>query len=168
MSPRWIRILSRLAFFLCGATALFTAVPFVMLQGAELPYEREWIIFVAVLGIVGLFGATLAMLPRSWIAKPLRKERDDRQVFLSPLKWLGSFAAIFYIAALPVFLAPARWNLNPQLMYLFSPLYFVKMQFDPSLGIVCCMLAPMNAAVYGALGLTLGYAWMIARKRGSN
>ena len=64
MSPRWIRILSRLAFFLCGATALFTAVPFVMLQGAELPYEREWIIFVAVLGIVGLFGATLAVLPR--------------------------------------------------------------------------------------------------------
>jgi hypothetical protein len=165
MSPRWIRITSRLAFFLCGATSLLTAAPFVLLRGAEMPYEREWIIFVAVLGIVGLFSVTLTMLPRSWIAKPLNKDRDDKQVFLAPLKWLGSLAAVAYIAALFVFLAPPRWNLDPQLMYFMSPLYFVKMQIDPSLLTVFCLLAPMNAAVYGALGLTLGYAWLAARKR---
>jgi hypothetical protein len=39
------------------------------------------------------------------------------------------------------------------------------MTFDPSLVSVFFLLAPMNAAVYGALGLTLGYLWMALRKR---
>jgi hypothetical protein len=46
-------------------------------------------------------------------------------------------------------------------------MYFIKAAFDPSLGTVFFMLAPMNAGVYGALGATLGYAWLAFGKRTS-
>jgi len=73
----------------------------------------------------------------------------------------------FHLLALVAYLAPHRWNLNPQLMLSLCPLYFVKMTFDPSPLLAVFLLAPMNAAVYGSLGLTLGYAWLTFRKRTS-
>jgi hypothetical protein len=164
MAGRAIRITSRIAFFLCGVVTLFSGVPFLLLRGSELPVQSEWVIFVAALAVVGLFSVTLAVLPRSWIAKACHRDRDDRQLFLAPLKWLGSFAAIFYVVAVVADLAPHRWNLNPQLMLSLCPLYFVKMTFDPSLVTTFFLLAPMNAAVFGSLGLTLGFVWLAFRK----
>jgi hypothetical protein len=159
MSARAIRITSRIVFLLCGLTSLVTGVPFLILRGElPLPVQSEWVIFVAILALVGVFSVTLAVLPRSWIAKVLKKDRDDEQLFLVPLKWLGRLAAISYLLALVAYLAPHRWNLNPQLMFSLCPSYFVKLTFDPSLASTFFLLAPMNAAVYGSLGLTLGYA----------
>jgi hypothetical protein len=43
-------------------------------------------------------------------------------------------------------------------------MYFLKMTFDPSLVATFFLLAPMNAAVYGAIGTTLGYVWLRFRK----
>ncbi len=160
MSGRAIRITSRIAFFLCGLISLLTGVPFLALRGAELPVQSEWVIFVAILSLVGLFSVTLAVLPRSSIAKGCKKDRDDEKLFLTPLKWLGCFAAVSYLLAFVAYLAPHRWNLDAQLMFSLCPLYFVKMTFDPSLLTTIFLLAPMNAAVYGALGLILGYVWM--------
>jgi hypothetical protein len=168
MSARAIRITSRIAFFLCGLISLFTGVPFLMLRGAELPVQSEWVIFVTMLALVGFFSVTLAVLPRSWVARARRKDRDDEQLFLAPLKWLGDFAAISYLLALVAYLAPHRWNLDPQLMLSLCPLYFVKMTIDPSLVTTFFLLAPMNAAVYGSLGLTLGYVWLAFRKHASS
>ena len=169
MSARAIRITSRIAFLLCGLTSLFTGVPFLMARGGlPLPFQSEWVIFAVALALVGLFSVTLAMLPRSWIATVCWKDRDDEQLFLAPLKWLGGFAAISYLLALVAYLAPHRWNLDPQLMLSLCPLYFVKLTFDPSLVTTFFLLAPMNAAVYGSLGLTLAYAWLAFRKRPSS
>ena len=167
MSPR-ARAISRIAFFLCGLISLFTCVPFLMMRGAELPVQNEWVIFVVTLATVGLFSMTLAVLPRSWIAKLCNKDQDDEQLFAGPLKWLGGFAAISYLLALGAYLAPHRWNLDAQLMFSLCPLYFVKMTFDPSLLATFFLLAPMNAAVYGSLGLTLRYAGLVFGKRTSS
>lgn len=164
-SGRAIRITSRIVFFLCGLISLITGVPFLMLRGAELPVESEWVLFVAALAVVGLFSVIMAVLPRSWIAKACKKDRDEKELFLTPLKWLGIFAAISYLLALLAYLAPHRWNLNSQLMFSLCPLYFVKMTFDPSQLATFFLLAPMNAAVYGSLGLTLGYVWLAFHKR---
>ena len=164
MPGRAVRITGRIAFLLCGLTSLFTAVPYVMLRGAELPVQSEWVIFAVALGLVGVFNLTLAVLPRSWIAKACRKDRDDEQLFSAPLKLLGGFAAISYLLALVAYLAPHRWNLDPQLMFSLCPMSFVKMTFDPSPVAVFFLLAPMNAAVYGALGTTLGYALLAFRR----
>jgi hypothetical protein len=137
------------------------------MRGAELPVQSEWVIFVAALASVGLFSVTVAVLPRSWIAKACKKDRDDEQLFLAPFKWLSVFAAASYLVALVAYLAPRRWDLDPQLMFSLCPFYFVKMTFDPSLVATFFLLAPMNAAVYGSLGLTFGYAWLGLRKRTS-
>jgi hypothetical protein len=161
MSARAIRITSRIVYLLCGLTSLFTGFPFLTVRGElPLPVQSEWVVFAAALAVVGLFSLTLAVLPRSWIAKACKKDRNDEQLFVAPLKWLGSFAAISYLIAVVAHLAPHRWNLDPQVMYSLCPLYFVKMTFDPSLMTTFLLLAPMNAAVYGSLGLSLGYAWL--------
>ncbi len=136
MSARAVRAISRIVFLLCGLTSLFTAVPFLMVRGGlPLPFQSEWVIFTVALALVGLFSMTLAVLPRSWIAKGCRKDpakdRDDEQLFLAPLKWLGVFAAISYLLALFAHLAPHSWNLDPQLTFSLCPLYFVKLTFDP-------------------------------------
>ena len=136
--------------------------------GLPLPVQSEWVPFAVALALVGLFSVTLAVLPLSWIAKACKKDRDDEQLFLAPLKWLGGFAAISYLLALIAYLAPHRWNLDPQLMFSLCPLYFVKLTFDPSMAATFFLLAPMNAAVYGSLGLILGYAWLAFGKRTSS
>jgi hypothetical protein len=160
-----IRTTSRVVFLLCGLLSLFTGVPYVMLRGAELPVQSEWVIFAVILGVVGIFSVTVAVLPRSWLANLCKRDRDDQRLFSKPLKVLGVFALISYLVALVAYLAPHRWNLDPQLMFSLCPMYFVKMTFDPSLVAIFFLLAPMNAAVYGALGLTLGYARLALSKR---
>ena len=157
-------------FFLCGATSLLTGFPYVMLQGINIPVHRAWFLFPVALGVVGVFSVTVAVLPRSWIAKGCKRDRDGRddvQLFLTPLKWLGVFAAIAYLLALLAYLAPHSWDLNPTLMLSLCPMYLVKLSFDPSLVAVFFLLAPMNAAAYGALGVTLGYARLAFGKRTS-
>jgi hypothetical protein len=165
MSASAIRTSSRIAFVLCGLISLFTSVPYLMLRGSGLPAQSEWVIFVAILALVGFSSVTLALLPRSWIARVCRKDRDDEQLFLAPIKWLGCFAATSYLVALVAYLAPHSWNLNTQLMFSLCPLYFVKMTFDPSLVATFLLLAPMNAGVYGSLGLCVGYAWLAFHQR---
>lgn len=165
MSGRALRAKSRIAFLLCGVVSLISGVPYVMLRGAELPVQSEWVIFAVALGLVGIFSVTVGVLPRSWIAKACKKDRDDTDLFSAPLKVLGGFAGIAYLVALVAYLAPSRWNLDPQLMFALCPLYYVKMTFDPSPVAVVFLLAPMNAAVYGSLGLTVGYAWVALDRR---
>jgi hypothetical protein len=168
MSGRAIRVTARIAFLVCGLIALFTGVPYVMYQGEDLPVQSEWVVFVVVLALVGVFSATVGVLPRSWIAKVCKKgrdkDRDDERLFSAPLRLLGGFAAISYVLALVAFLAPHRWNLDPQLMLALCPMYFVKMLIDPSPVVIFFLLAPMNAGVYGALGTTLGYALLAFRR----
>ena len=163
-----MRTTSRITFLLCGLVSLLTCVPYVILRGAELPVQSEWVIFAVALALVGVFSVTVPVLPRSWIAKACKRDRDDKQLFSAPFKLLGGFAAISYLLALVAYLAPHRWNLNPQLMFSLCPMYFVKMTFDPSLMAIFFLLAPMNAAVYGSLGLTLAYAWLALSKRTSS
>ena len=139
-----------------------------MLRGIDLPVQSEWVVFAVALALVGVFSVVVGLLPRSWMAKACKKDRDDEQLFSAPLKLLGGFAAISYLVAVVAYLAPHRWNLDPQLMLSLCPMYFVRMMFDPSLAATFFLLAPMNAAVYGSLGLTLGYAWLAFRKRTSS
>jgi hypothetical protein len=163
MPGRAIRITSRVVFFICGATSLLTAAPYVILQGVALPFQSEWVIFVIALALVGVLNLAAAVLPRSWIGKACGKDREDQRLFSAPLKLLCAFAAIAYLAALIANLAPHSWNLDPQLMFVLCPMYFLRMNFDPSLVLTLFLLAPMNAAVYGALGSTLGYVWLAFR-----
>jgi hypothetical protein len=168
MPGRSVTITARIAFLLCGLVSLFTAAPYVMLRGVDLPVQSEWVIFAVALALVGIFSVALAALPRSWIAKVCKKDRDDERLFSSPLKMLGIWAAVFYLIAVVANFVPSRWNLDPQLMLALCPMYFVKMTFDPPPLAIFLLLGPLNAGVYGALGLCLGYAWLAFGKRTSS
>jgi len=158
MTGRAVRITSRIVFLLCGLLSLLTAAPYALLRGVDLPFQSEWVIFVVVLALVGGVSIVVALLPASWIAKICKREQGDGRLFSTPLKLLGGFATIFYLVALVAYFAPHNWNPDPQIMLLLCPMYFVKMTIDPSPASIFFLLAPMNAAVFGSLGLTLGYA----------
>lgn len=165
MAGRAIRITSRIVFFICGLISLLTGVPYALLRGEDLPVQSEWVIFVTVLAVVGLFSIAVAVLPRSWITKLCKSDRDDERLYSAPLKLSGVFAVIFYILGLVAFLAPHTWNVSPQLLLAMCPLYLFRMTFDPSPVWVSCVLAPMNAAVYGSLGVMLGCVWLALRRQ---
>jgi hypothetical protein len=168
MPGRALRATSRIAFLFCGLISLFTGVPYAMLRGVGLPVQSEWVIFVVALAVIGVFSVTLGALPRSWVAKGCRKDPDDQRSFSVLLKVLGIFASISYFVAVFAYFSPNRWNLNPQLMLALCPMYLVKMTFDPSPVAIFFLLAPMNAVVYGSLGLTVGYVWMCFHGRRSS
>ena len=126
MPGRAIRVTSRIVFFVCGVASLLTGAPYVILQGVALPVQSEWVIFVVALALLGVFNLAVAVLPRSWIAKACKKDRDDARLFSAPLKMLGGFAAIAYLVALLAYFAPHSWNLDPQLMFVLCPMYFLK------------------------------------------
>ena len=154
---RW-RVISRIVFALCGLLSLVTAVPYAMLQGIGLPYQSEWVIFVIALAVLGIFSLAASQMPRAWMARICKKDGDDGRLFSAPLKLLGGFAAVSYLVAVFAYFAPHTWSLNPQIMLALCPMYLVKMTFDPSPVLVFFLLAPMNAAVYGACGVAVGYA----------
>jgi len=168
MAGRAMRVGSRIVFAICGLVSLLTGAPYVMLRGVDMPVQSEWVVFAAALALVGVFSVTLAVLPSSWIAKACHKDRDDPQLFSAPLKLLGTFAAASYLLAVIAYLAPRRWNLDPQFMLVVCPMYLIKMMFDPALVVVFFLLAPMNAAVFGSLGLTLGFGWWAFGRRRSS
>jgi hypothetical protein len=168
MPGRALRATSRIAFLSCGLISLFTGVPYAMLRGVGLPVQSEWIIFVVALAVIGIFSVTIGVLPRSWIAKACRKDPDDQRLFSVLRKVLAIFAGVFYLVAVFAYFSPNRWNLNPQLMLALCPMYLVKMTFDPSPVAIFLLLAPMNAAVYGSLGITFGYAWLFFHGRRSS
>jgi hypothetical protein len=168
VAGRAIRNTARVIFFICGLVSLFTCVPYALLRGVDLPVESEWIAFVAVLGPIGLCSLTVAVLSNSRLARIGKMDWQDARLFATPLKLLGFFAALAYLIALFAYLAPHRWNLDPQLMLILCPMYFLKMTFDPSPTTTLFLLAPMNAAVFGSLGLTLSYGWMVLQRRESN
>ena len=164
MSGRAVRITARIIFVICGLASLLTGVPYVLLRGVDLPVQSEWVIFAIILGLVGVSSVGAGVLPRGWIAKACRKQRDDPSLFSTPLKLLAGMAVVFYLVAVVGHLAPHRWDLDPQLMLAVCPLYFLKLNVDPSLTETFFLLAPLNAAVYGALGLILGYVWLRFRR----
>ena len=165
MSARTIQVTSRVCFVVCGLVSLFTAVPYAMLRGIGLPVQSEWSAFVLALALVGVLSLAVGVLPRSWVAPAWQRDREDLRLFSAPLKALCGFAAIAYLAAIFAFFAPHQWNLNPQLMLALCPMYFIKMTIDPSPLWVYGLLAPMNAAVFGSVGVVVGCASLALRGR---
>ena len=168
MPGRALRATSRIAFLFCGLMSLFTSVPYAMLRGVGLPVQSEWVLFAVALAVIGVCSVTLGVLPRSWIAKGCRKGQDDQRLFSVLLKVLAIFAGVFYLVAVFAYFSPNRWNLSPQLMLALCPMYLVKMTFDPSPAAIFLLLAPMNATVFGSLGLTAAYAWLCFQGRRSS
>ena len=172
MANSRIRILSRLAFFVCGAVsvlmgnahrAIFAAVGAIGDPGHVA--HGKWDTHSAALAVVGGIALVIALVPSSWIEKLCRVGPDDRRLPSVPIKMLGGFAAFSYFLTVGLYFAPVSWHPNQELVFSLCPACVLAITVDPSLESVLLLLAPLDAAVYGALGGVLGYMQVVLRNR---
>jgi len=73
------------------------------------------------------------------------------------VKLASGAASVGYLVALGVYFAPATWHVPVKLVIAICPSALLSMMSmtDPSFGAVACILAPLNAAFYGLLGLLI-------------
>ena len=166
MPSRTARIASRLAFFLCGAVSVLISRVYWALQGLAHAYsgfQGHWSLFSGVLLGVGALAVVVALLPSSWIERG--GGTHNEQPSLIPIKMLASFALFSYILTVALDFAPLGWHPDPQLAFLICPACALTITVDPAFGTVLLLLAPLNAAVYGALGGGLGCLSVAVRNR---
>ena len=58
---------------------------------------------------------------------------------------------------------PHQWNVNTLFLLVLCPMYLIRLTLDPPLLWVFVILAPMNAALWGAFGTVLGYVRLAFR-----
>jgi hypothetical protein len=69
------------------------------------------------------------------------------------------FTVVGYLVAIGLYLAPVRWfrwHPSPSLVFAVCPPAFLTITVDPSFTSVAIILAPLNALVYGLVGLPFG------------
>jgi uncharacterized membrane protein len=72
------------------------------------------------------------------------------------LKIALGFAALSYLATLGLYLVPSVWHLTPKTVYAICPACVLTITVDPSFASVALILAPIDAIVYGSIGLMIG------------
>jgi hypothetical protein len=156
MAGRAVNITARLVFFVCGAVSALVAALYAMLRGSDLPSQSEWIIFTVVLGLVGAISVLAAVFPASWTARVCRV-KDKSSLFSLPFRMFGAFAVVSYLITVGLFFTPREWNLSGSLWtFLVCPMYIVRATLDPNAVELLLILAPINGAVWGAIGSVIG------------
>lgn len=85
------------------------------------------------------------------------------------LKVALGFAVIGYLVAIGLYLAPGRWHLSSALVFGLCPPAFLTITVDPSFASVAILLAPLNALLYGTIGVIMGLiVGSAANQKGEN
>jgi hypothetical protein len=165
MAKRAVNITARVLFFVCGLVSVAVAVLYATMRGSDLPRQSEWVIFTVALGVVGAVNVLAAIFPAAWTARVCRVP-DKSFLFARPLRMFGGFAVVAYLVTVALFFTPHEWNLSGSLWtYLLCPVYIVRETFDPRAVEIFLILAPIDAAVYGALGSVSGFALSVGHER---
>ena len=162
MKSNLIGIPSRAAFLICGIISFALSRMYLALIGFDPAYSRTWYSFSAVLTVLGGLAVLIALIPGAWIAKTFKVNLTENS--LVPLKTMGVFAGVGYAIILALSLAPHSFHPGPQFVLSVCPACALTITVDPSLPTVLLFLAPLSAAVYGALGGELGYLSVVLHK----
>ncbi len=168
MASRPARIVSRIAFFLCGAISVLISRVYWAIQGlahANSRFRGHWSLFSAALLAVGVFAIIMALLPSGWIERVRNDGSGNGRLSSAPIKMLASFALFSYILTVGLEFAPHSWHPDSQSVFLICPACALTITVDPAFGTVLLFLASLRAAVYGSLGGGLGYLLVALRNR---
>ncbi len=175
MANSLIGIPSRFIFFVCGVvsvlmgnfhSALLFLSPSAGLRWYLMPVS-SYLLPVA-LTAVGGFAVVVALLPSSWVERVCKIELDNQRVSSVPIKMLGGFAVFSYLLTVGLYLASFIWRPSPWLVSSVCPACALMFTLGPSLGVVLLLVAPVDAAVYGSLGVAFGYLLVVLRRGSSS
>ena len=62
-----------------------------------------------------------------------------------------------YLIAIGIYAAPPDWRLSPLVVFVLCPPALASFTVDPSFTTVASILAPLNALLYGGVGLLIGF-----------
>jgi hypothetical protein len=75
-----------------------------------------------------------------------------------PIKVALGFAMVGYCVAIGLYFAPHSWHPSPTFVFMLCPPALLTITVDPSFLSVVTILAPINALLYGIIGLLIGLA----------
>ena len=155
MQRTLIGIPSRIAFLACGTGCLVLS---------EIYWHASFPLFAfaTALILVGGFAVLIALLPGPWVAKAFRLEATKRS--LLPIKTMGTFAGVSYIATVALFIIPGKLVPHPLLVLSLCPACALIAVAHPSLRGVVLFLAPLSAVAWGSLGGGLGYLSVLYKR----
>lgn len=125
--------------------------------------SHSWNVIAAAWIVIGGVSVIIAVLPDLWIDAAC-KVVAERPVSSLPIKLFGGFAVFSYLLTAGLDFAPLGLRPTPQLVYTLCPACTLSVTVDPSLSTVLLLLAPLDAAVYGALGAVVGYVLLALHK----
>jgi hypothetical protein len=155
---------ARLLLLLCGVAAVRISAVCRSLRRFFPNNHGSWLALSLVLLLAGGVSLIAAVTPRRWIVR--MRGPDPKSDFSDKLtiRLLLGFAAFSYLlVAGPTFAGPSL-EIPPGVLYAACPACALTITVDPSLASVLLVLAPVNAAVYGAIGATIGVV-LAATKR---
>jgi uncharacterized BrkB/YihY/UPF0761 family membrane protein len=165
MAADFIRLPSRLALIVCAMISILLSRTFRSFQGALPAVDVNWSVFAVALALIGSLTAVIALLPSSWLERACHSGPPTEHRSFIPIKMLASFAIFSYLFTVGLNFAPLNWRPSASMVYSACPSCVLTITVDPSLGAVALVLAPLNAAVYGALGALSGYCFLAVRNR---
>jgi hypothetical protein len=72
------------------------------------------------------------------------------------LKVVLAFMILGYVVAMALHFAPSKWHASPAFVFTVCPPALLTITVDPSFTSVAVILAPLNALLYGLVGLLIG------------
>ena len=145
----------RLAFFVCGVVTASVGRVYGGFQQFRPTDRMNWSPFYVVLVIVGLTAVCVSLLPIKWIGR-IESDPVERKSSTS-LKFLLAFAAVGFLLVIILGFAPPKAVQPPwALVYSICPACVLTLTVDPSLTFMIVLLAPINAAIFGAIGGVVG------------
>jgi hypothetical protein len=165
MANGLIGLPSRLALIVCGMISLMLSRTFRSFQGVMPGVNVNWRLFAVALALIGSLTAVIALLPSSWLERACHSGPATEHRSSILIKLFAGFAAFSYLLTVGLNFAPLNWHLSANMIYAVCPSCVLTITVDPSFGAVALVLAPLNAAIYGALGALLGYCFLGVRNR---
>jgi hypothetical protein len=148
-------IAARLIFLLCGAVSVSISAACRSMRSFFPDSPGPWLILSIVLLLVGVVSLVAAIVPRKWVVKMHGADLGNEFPGQLPTRMLLGFATLSYLLVVALALVGSSLRISPGLLYAVCPACALTITVDPSLTSVVLILAPINAAVYGAFGATV-------------